>query len=70
MEKGDKVVILPRQLLARDNEGIVEKVDEGFIWVNGRPYMRCQLDYADDDDTEIEVMRMFAHLGGRTLNGK
>ena len=69
MEKGDKVVILPRQLLASDNEGIVEKVDDGFIWVNGRPYMRGQLDYADDD-TEIEVMRMFAHLGGRTLNGK
>ena len=65
MEKGDKVVIKPHHEVY-----IVEKVEDGFIWVNGRPYMRDQLDYADDDDTEIEVMRMFAHLGGRTLNGK
>ena len=41
MEKGDKVVIKPHHEVY-----IVEKVDEGFIWVNGRPYMRGQLDYA------------------------
>ena len=43
MEKGDKVVIKPHH-----DVYIVEKVDEGFIWVNGRPYMRGQLDYAEE----------------------
>jgi hypothetical protein len=65
MEKSDKVVIKPHHEVY-----IVEKVDDGFIWVNGRPYMRGQLDYAECDDVDFEVMRMLAHYGGRTINGK
>jgi len=36
---GDTVKILPNR-----GTNVVEKIEDGFIWVNGRPYMPYQLE--------------------------